>query len=246
METEILIEELPQHVRRRPVPPSTGLPPLESGDRLTRCEFERRYEAMPQVKKAELIDGVVYMPPPVHVVSHGMPHSQMMGWLFNYQTATPGVKLADNATLRLDPDNEPQPDAMMWITEAASGHAHITDDDYLEGAPELIVEVAASSASYDLHDKLKVYRRNGVPEYVVWRVYDQQIDWFRLEAEQYVPAPPDAEGVIHSRVLPGLRLAVAAMLNGDLARVLTELGKGLASPEHAAFVERLAGGARSN
>ena len=39
--------------------------PLEHGDHLTREEFERRYEAMPHVRKAELIEGVVYMPSPV-------------------------------------------------------------------------------------------------------------------------------------------------------------------------------------
>jgi Uma2 family endonuclease len=154
------------------------------------------------------------------------------------------VDFADNATLRLDPDNEPQPDAMLWIDEAAGGRSRVSDDDYLEGPPELIVEVAASSASYDLHDKLHVYRRNGVQEYVVWRVYDRQVDWFRLENERYVTVPPDTAGIIHSRALPGLRLAVTALIGGDLAAVLAELHQGLASAEHQAFVEALAAARR--
>jgi len=246
MRTTTLTEVLDQPVPPGAVPPPDVLPPLETGDRLTRREFERRYDAMRHLKKAELIEGVVYMPSPVRVRSHGKPHGQIMSWLGVYCAATPGVDFADNTILRLDPDNEPQPDALLWLSEAAGGRARISEDDYLEGAPEFIVEVAASSASYDLHDKLKVYRRNGVQEYIVWRVYDRQIDWFRLEAERYVPAPPDAEGIIQSRVFPGLRLAAAALLSGDLARVLAELQTGLASPEHAAFVERLSKAVHKN
>jgi Uma2 family endonuclease len=220
-------------------PPDT-LPPLENGDRLSLNDFEQRYEAMPHIKKAELIEGIVYMPSPVRVRSHGKPHGQIMGWIGTYSAATPGVEFADNTTLRLDPDNEPQPDAMLWIDAAAGGHARVSDDDYLEGSPELIVEVAASSASYDLHVKCEVYQRNGVQEYVVWRVYDRHVDWFRLENGQYITVPADAEGIIHSCVFPDLRLAVPALLSGDLAHVVAELQRGLASAEHQACVETLA------
>ena len=235
MSTEVLTDTLNQPA----APTPETLPPLENGDRLTRLEFERRFDAMPNLKKAELIEGVVYMPSPVRVKSHGTPQGRIMGWIFNYCAATPGVDFADNATLRLDPDNEPQPDAMLWINEAAGGRARISEDDYLEGAPELIVEIAASTASYDLHDKLKVYRRNGVQEYLVWRVYDRQIDWFYLEAEQYARLSPDTEGTLESRVFPGLRLDADALILGDLARVLAELQKGIASDVRTAFVERL-------
>ena len=232
--------ELPQASPAGVVAPPGTLPPLENGDRLTRSDFEQRYDAMPHVKKAELIEGIVYMPSPVRVRSHGKPHGQIMGWISMYSAATPGVDFADNTTLRLDPDNEPQPDAMLWIDAAAGGHARVSDDDYLEGSPELIVEVAASSASYNLHVKREVYRRNGVQEYVVWRVYDRQVDWFRLENGQYVTVPADAAGIIHSSTFPGLCLAVPALLSGDLAHVLAELHKGLASAEHQTFVEALA------
>ena len=223
MGTEVITGELPQASPAGVVIPPGTLPPLENGDRLTRSDFEQRYEAMPHVKKAELIEGIVYMPSPVRVRSHGRPHGQIMGWISIYGAATPGVDCADNTTLRLDLDNEPQPDAMLWIDAAAGGHARVSDDDYLEGSPELIVEVAASSASYDLHVKREVYRRNGVQEYVVWRVYDRQVDWFRLENGQYVTVPADTESMIHSRAFPGLCLAVPALLSGDLAHVLAEL-----------------------
>src|SRR5215475_7166634 len=239
MATEIWTDERHQAAPGGVVAPPDTLPPLENGDRLTRSEFEQRYDAMPHVKKAELIEGIVYMLSPVRVRSHGKPHGQIMSWIGAYSVATPGVDFADNTMLRLDPDNEPQPDAELWIDAAAGGHARVSDDDYLEGSPELIVEVAASSASYALHVKREVYRRNGVQEYVVWRVYDQQVDWFRLENGQYVTVPADAEGMIYSRAFPGLRLAVTALLRGDLAHVLAELQKGLALAEHQAFVEAL-------
>jgi Uma2 family endonuclease len=114
-----------------------------------------------------------------------------------------------------------QPDACLWREEP--GGPRLSEDDYIEGAPQLVVEVAASSASYDLHDKLRAYRRNGVREYVVWRVLDRAIDWFRLRAGEYARVEPDARGVIESEVFVGLRLNVAKMLAGDAAGVLAEL-----------------------
>ncbi len=216
--------------------------PLESGDRLTRSEFERRYEVMPEVKKAELIEGVVYMSSAVRAKQHGQPHSQVITWLGVYTAATPAVMLLDNTTVRLDLDNEAQPDALLRLPEEAGGSSSVSEDDYIEGAPELVIEIAASSASYDLHDKLKVYRRSGVREYLVWRVYDRELTWFYLYEGAYLPLTPDEAGVVESRVFPGLRLAVEAMLAGDLAKVLATLQEGLGEGEHGAFVKGLTGG----
>lgn len=218
---------------------ATESPPLESGDRLTRHEFERRYHAMPQAKRAELIEGVVFMPSPVHFKAHGEPHSLAITWLGVYCAATPSVRLADNATVRLDLENEVQPDALLRLEPEAGGRSHISPDDYVEGPPELIVEVASSSVAIDLHDKLKVYRRSGVPEYLVWQVYDERLDWFRLSEGEYLPLTPNADGAICSHIFPGLHLGVAALLEGDLAKVLAELQKGLSTDEHTAFVARL-------
>jgi Uma2 family endonuclease len=215
---------------------SLKLPPLENGDRLTRAEFERRYTAMPDVKKAELIEGIVYMSSPVRVI-HSQPHADLMAWLGVYRAATPGVSAHDNPTVRLDADNEPQPDALLRIERG--GGSTISDDDYIEGAPELVIEIAASSASYDLHDKMRVYRRNGVGEYIVWRTQTQQIDWFYLEEGEYKSLLADEAGIIRSRQFPGLWLAVDRLLAGDLATVLQVLQQGIATPEHHAFVTRL-------
>jgi Uma2 family endonuclease len=214
-------------------------PPLETGDRLTRDEFERRYDAMPQLKKAELINGVVYVPSPVRLFQHGRPNRHLSAWLGNYEAATPGVLGGDNTTARLDLLNEPQPDLILLIDPACGGQAQISPDDYIEGAPELVAEVAASSASMDLHDKLDLYRRMGVREYLVCRVLDRQLDWFVLRGRQYRRLKPGKDGLLRSKVFPGLWLDPEALLAGNLARVLAVVREGTASPEHAAFVARL-------
>ena len=215
------------------------IPPLTSGDRLSRREFERRYQAMPKNIKAELIEGVVYVPSPVRHRYHGHQHTYLISLLGYYEAHTSGVEASGNVTVRLDLDNEPQPDVLLFIDPACGGQAIIDADGYIEGAPELVVEVVASSASYDLHAKLRVYRRNGVREYIVWRVLDKEIDWFVLRAGHYERLPLDAEGLYCSEVFPGLWLDPAALLRGDLATVLAVAQRGLASPEHAAFVARL-------
>jgi Uma2 family endonuclease len=211
---------------------------LQNGDQLSRAEFERRFDATPDLKKAELIEGVVYMPPPVSHSDHGVPHFRVIGWLDRYCEATPGIDGGDNGSLRLDLENMPQPDAYLFILPELGGQAEVDADGYVAGAPELIVEVAASSVSYDLNVKLKAYQRNGVCEYVVWRVLDDALDWFVLREGRYEPLAPKG-GVFRSENLPGLWLDVAGLLNADRAKVSEVLRRGIASPQHAAFVARL-------
>lgn len=221
------------------------LPPLQNGDRLTRAEFERRYEAMPHLKKAELIEGVVYMPSPVSETNHGHPHFHVIGCLAQYEAFTPGVRGGDNSTLRMDLDNEPQPDVYLRVLFNYGGQSDTDAGGYVVGAPELVAEVAASSVSYDLNVKLNAYRRNGVREYVVWRVLDGAIDWFILREGAYERLSPDDAGIYRSEVFPGLHLDTAALLRADLAAALRTLHQGLASDEHTDFVgllERRAAG----
>jgi Uma2 family endonuclease len=217
--------------------PVSIIPPLENGDKLTRHEFERRYAAMPYLKKAELIEGIVYMASPLRITQHGEPHGDVMSWLGVYKAFTPNLQLGDNCTVRFDLDNETQPDALLRIK--VGGQSTISRDDYVEGAPELIVEIAASSVSIDLHDKLKVYRRNGVQEYLVWRVEEGELDWFRLNEGEYIKLEPNSDGIICSQVFPGLWLDRAALLSGDLAKVLAILQQGLSTPEHQKFIAQL-------
>ncbi|MCO5201082.1 MAG: Uma2 family endonuclease [Chloroflexi bacterium] len=198
--------------------------PLESGDRLTRAEFERRYSARPDIKKAELIEGVVYVASPVSTEEHGTPHFHLAPWLGVFVAKTPGVIPAIDSTVRLDTDNEVQPDLFLALDRDHGGGAALAEG-YLEGAPDLVVEVAASSASHDLNAKMHVYRRNGVREYLVWQIYEGRLDWFRLNAEGvYETVPAGAAGVIESEVFPGLRLDVPALLRGDLAAVIAAVG----------------------
>ena len=221
---------------RSPASPAQKRVSFENGDWLTRAEFERRYTAMPRIKKAELIEGVVHMPSPVHHASHSKPHAQLLVWLGTYSAATPGVDLDDNVTVRLDQINEVQPDALLRLEK---GQSRISADDYIEGAPELVAEIASSSAAIDLHSKLRVYLRSGVQEYLVWRTLDEQLDWFELREGEYVRLEPDEQGRLRSRVYPGLWLATTPLLAGDLATVLAELQTGLAADEHTAFVQLL-------
>ena len=236
----VAISEQSKQRRRQPKPGLAAPLRLEPGDHLSRIEFERRYAAMPNLKKAELIEGVVYMPSPVGN-RHSEMHGSIMAWLVLYRMATPGVHLNDNATVRLDLENAPQPDALLRLSETLGGASRVSADDYIEGPPELIVEVAATSASYDLHSKLRVYRRHGVAEYVVWRIFDRRIDWFYLHDGRYEPLPADEAGVVCSRVFPGLWLHIPALLAGDLVHVVATLQEGLASTAHAAFIAAHAG-----
>jgi len=221
--------------------PTSQILPLENGDRLSRHEFERRYTESLDIKKAELIEGVVYVASPLRFQRHAEPHAKLMIWLGNYQIYTPGIKLGIEPTIRLDQDNEPQPDGVLLIDESLGGKSRITDDDYIEGAPELVAEIAASSAAYDLYDKKKAYKRNGIQEYIVWQSLENKLDWFQLYDSEYILLQPDTEGIIKSQVMPGLWLSVTALLAGDMVKVLEVLQTGLNSPEHTEFLQRLSG-----
>ena len=218
---------------------SQKLQQLENGDRVTRDEFERRYHRMPHLKKAELIEGVLYVPSPLRYQQHAQPHSDIMGWLWVYRAATFGVYTADNATVRLDFDNEVQSDALLRLDESVGGNSRISEDDYVEGAPELIVEIAGSSVSYDVHDKLQVYRRNGVREYLVWLVQDKEFRWYVWDGGTYRQQQPDESGILKSPFFTGLWLDVSALLAGQMQQVLAVLNSGINSGQHREFVEQL-------
>lgn len=226
--------------------PATKSPPLpvyvpllENGDRLTRAEFERRYEAMPHVHRAELIEGEVHKPSPVRIKQHARPHRDLTTFLGVYSHFTPGVGGGDNPTVRLDMDNEPQPDDVLYIEPECGGRVIIDEDDYINGAPELAAEITSSTVSIDLGKKFQVYRRNQVQEYIVWRVLDHAIDWFWWNEGNYDRLLPNTDGVVVSRVFPGLWLDTAAIVRGDFVRAHAVLQQGLQSTEHAEFVERL-------
>jgi len=218
----------------------TTVPPLENGDRLSRDEFDRRYEAMPANFKAELIEGVVYMSAAaLRLRSHGQLHSLLNAWLATYHIATDGTIVGDAPSVRLDRGNEPQPDLALLIDPECGGQSIVSEDDYIEGAPELLAEIAASTVSIDLGTKKMAYQRNGVQEYLVWRVLDGEIDWFYLQDGQYLDLLADTDGITRSLVFPGLWLDRTALINGEMRQVMAILQLGIASEEHDRFVTQL-------
>jgi Uma2 family endonuclease len=225
------------NIMHKLVSDSLIIPALENGDRLTRGEFERRYANMPDLKKAELIERIVYMGSPLRIDQHGEPHVNVIGWLTFYKGFTPNLQIGDNTTVCLDSDNEPQPDVLMRIIKG--GQSIVNNKGYVEGPPELIVEIAASTVSIDLHDKLKVYRRNRVQEYIVWRVQDQEVDWFKLREGEYIKLLPDNSGVIKSEIFPGLWLDVNDLLAGDFPKLWAVVQAGINTTDHQTFVETM-------
>lgn len=219
-------------------PARAFVPPLENGDQLHSREFLRRYDRMPLVKKAELIEGVVFMGSPVSI-RHARPDNLIHVWLGTYAAHTPGTEALDNASVVLDPANTVQPDSLLRLLPARNGRTKETEANLLAGAPELVVEIAASSASIDWHVKRAAYCRNGVAEYLVWRVDEGRFDWLHLVDEEYVAAQPDAAGILRSRHFPGLQVSLPALLALDSARVLASLQEGLATPAHADYARTL-------
>ena len=218
--------------------PVIGVPPLREGDRLTRAEFERRWNAMPEGTKAELIEGVVSMAPSL-TLDHGEPHFDLIGWLYLYRVLTPGVAGADNASIRFDDRNMPQPDVLLRILESHGGRCRVSADRCLEGGPELVAEVSATTTAHDLGIKRDLYRRFGVQEYIVWRLADRAVDWFALHEGYYFSLDPRPDGVIQSQVFPGLWLHPAALVAGDMAQLLRTAQEGHGTPEHSEFIREL-------
>jgi len=217
--------------------PSQELPPLEHGDRLDQKTFHARYEAMPENVKAELIGGMVYLSSPLKP-RHGRPHSRLMSWLGLYQEATPGTDVLDNTTVILSPASEPQPDGCLLILPE-HGRTRENARGDLEGPPELAAEVASSSEAYHLHTKRQDYEDLGVQEYPVLLVRGARAIWFVRGEQGFVQLQPGPDGILRSRLFGGLWLDAAALFRGDTARVHEVLRQGLASAEHAQFLQRL-------
>ena len=212
--------------------------PLNSGDRLSRAEFERRYAMYPEIKKAELIEGVVVVSSPVHA-QHSEPHADINTVLGFYCAHTPGLRLANNQSFVIDEDNELQPDLCVRFQAALGGRVQESEEGLYIGVPEFVVEVAASSASYDLHNKLNVYRRNGVQEYLVLLAYERETRFFRLSGGEYVEVGPEEDGVLRSQVLPGFQFRSDWFWEGRMSELLQLVQEGVGSPEHKAFAAKL-------
>jgi hypothetical protein len=219
-----------------------NLPLLCNGDRMTRVEFHRRYSAYPEKVKVELIGGVVYFSSPLTLPSptrwaHGRYLPRVSAALSLYEAATAGVEAAGNATILLDEHNEPQPDLSLRIRDEYGGRSWVNAEEFVEGPPELLAEVAHSSRALDMHQKRESYEKAGVREYVVLCTEEGAFHWFDFAAGR--PIRPDRNGVARSRVFPGLWIQVGALLTHDTRRLIDAVQQGLASRAHAAFVKRL-------
>lgn len=213
-------------------------PPLNSGDRLSRSEFHHRYGQYPEIKKAELVEGVVIVGSPVHK-QHSIPHFRFATVLGVYCAGTPGILAGDNQSVILDHENELQPDLCVWVAGEQSAKAEESEKGPLIGAPDLVVEIAASSASHDLHNKLNVYRRNRVREYLVLLAYERETRFFRLADGEFATVRPDADGVTRSQVLPGFWFRSDWFWEGKTSELLQLVQEGLASQEHEEFAAKL-------
>lgn len=209
---------------------------LHSGDRMSREEFHRIYSAMPEDFKAELIGGIVYVASPLKI-PHGTNHLPLGSLFFLYECSTPGTQAGDNTTVILGDEGEPQPDLLLRILPEYGGQSGTTEDEYIDGAPELIAEIAHSSRAIDLHSKRDEYRNHGVREYLVLSLREDRLYWFDLTADEQ--REPD-DGVIRVATFPGLWIHVEALLARDAGRLMDTLNAGLASPGHAEFVADLA------
>ncbi|OAI40276.1 hypothetical protein AYO40_04975 [Planctomycetaceae bacterium SCGC AG-212-D15] len=218
-------------------PPSQPpIPPLENGDHLDQRTFHERYEAMPEGTRAELIGGIVYIMASPLKRPHGRHHFRLSHWLGTYEDETPGVEAYDNATTILGEESEPQPDNSLLIVRGGQTH---DEDDYIVGPPEFLGEIASSSEAIDLHAKKTDYERAGVREYLVVLLRQKRVLWFALHDERFEEMKPGPDGILRSRVFPGLWLDPVAFLEGNGKRLREVLALGIASQEHAAFVAKL-------
>lgn len=219
--------------------PSSVVTPAElvTGQRMDVEEFLRRWEKLPDLKNAELIEGVVYVSSPVSF-EHAGRHKWVVWWLTQYERLTPGCEGGDNGTWRML-DSAPQLDCFLRISPARGGQSG-NREKYAAGAPELVAEICVTSADVDLGPKLRLYEKAGVREYVTVEVEEKRIVWRTLQGGEYVAQVPGADGVFRSQVFPGLWLDVAAFWADDGGRMQAALDGGLATEEHQRFVERLA------
>ena len=211
---------------------------LIEGQRLDQPAFHALYEAMPAGTRAELINGVVFMPSPV-----GPPHGRAARpprWCGSatIRRIRPVLKPLDNTSAALGLKSEPQPDGLLRILSEYGGRTH-ADQRFVHGVPELLVEVAHTSRYTDLGPKFDDYERVGVQEYVVRALEPNDVLWFVLRKGHFVDLPLAADGIYRSEAFPGLWLDPQALIAGDTRRLRAVLDLGFATPEHAAFIASL-------
>lgn len=215
---------------------SVVITPLREGDRLTREEFLRRWEAMPNLKFAELIDGIVYMPSPISIIHRDF-HRSLSFWLGTYVVATPCCEGGSSGTWLMSKESAPLPDLDLCIRPESGGQSRV-EGDYAAGAPEFIAEVSHTTIARDAGVKLQLYERSGVREYLIVRPKKKQAIWHELVDGKYREIAPSDDGILRSRVFPGLWLDTLALWSRDLPGLAAAVQRGVATAEHAQFVRK--------
>lgn len=220
------------------VTPGDAVFMLENGARMDQKTFHALYQQTPERFKAELIGGIVYhMTSPVSI-HHGGPHARLVTWLEVFAGDTPGTLACDNTTVVLGADSEPQPDAFLLVEPEFGGQVSLDAKGYVHGPPELVAEVAHSTASIDLNAKRADYERAGVQEYIVVLAREKSVRWFSRRRDRFAELAAGPDGVLKSHVFPGLWLGRGAFF-GPIRPLLAALRQGLGTTEHAAFVAEL-------
>jgi hypothetical protein len=218
----------------------TIAPPLADGQLVSLEEFEQRFDATPDLKHAELLDGVAYLRHDGRAFA-GSCRAALIGWLGVYSASTRFLLPGAHGHVALDDRNELQPDAILAVRPEAGGTVVLDATGVVRSAPDFAADVFTTTNATLLPKRIAAHERGGTLEYLVWYAEHKCVDWLVRERGEFVAMNPDpADGLLKSVAFPGLWLDATALLNGDLDTVLAALQRGLASAEHKAFVSQLA------
>ena len=218
---------------------------LRDGERIPPDEFRRRcgvLEAVGVDFRVEYVNGVVRMMPPPNFAGHTHPIRVMQGLLSAYTRQTPGVidYTESGVTLPVEETSaDVSPDLCLVVQPGRGGQMSVDDAGYFVGPPELVVEVANSSLSYDLGEKRDLYEAAGVQEYLVHATRERRLLMMRRDGDRFRTVMPDADGVLASRIFPGLVFDTAAIIADDIAAAEATLDRVMQSPEVAAAHQNL-------
>jgi Uma2 family endonuclease len=214
---------------------SKPLPIMHNGDHMKQPEFHFAYSSMPENYRAELIGGVVFEPSPVSY-SHARNDNMFHDLITQYAKKSKLAEVAPNATVILSEDDEVQPDVLLRLPEELGGRSRLVGK-FLEGAPELVAEIAYSSRAIDLHLKKQRYAKAGVIEYLVFCIEPKKLHWFRLQEEKGIKR--NGDGTFCSKVFPGLWINEPALIEANSERADEILAEGLNSEEFNDFKNQL-------
>ena len=170
-----------------------------------RITFEEYLDSLTEESKGDLFDGLLYMQTPPSDA-----HEEIFGFLFdilrNYVLEKNlGVVRGSRTAIRFAEEHGTQPD-IVFISNA---RRHLIYPYYIDGAPEVVVEILSpSTRKLDRGKKMALYAENGVLEY--WQVdpEDQTAKFLRNNDGVWAPMPVGGDGIFHSEAISGFWLNV--------------------------------------